>query len=103
MYYGHDLPRALGTCDSLAGASQKESCYSGAFMESIVNATAPHHPASELAAGMHHHIAVTFRALDPADPLYPCSIMASRYLYACYLVQTAAILQLNNGDIAAAA
>src|SRR5574341_806544 len=103
MFYDHDLPRALGSCDSLAGAWERESCYSGAFMESIVNATAPHHPASELAAGMHHHTGVAFQALDPADPLYPCSIMARRYLYACYLVQTAAILQLNHGDIAAAA
>jgi hypothetical protein len=31
----------------------RQSCYGGAFMENITNATSPHHPASELAAADH--------------------------------------------------
>ena len=44
-----------------------------------------------------------FQPLDPADPLYPCSVMESRYLTACYTIQTSAMLQLNKGDVAQAA
>jgi len=77
MLYAHDLPRALTDCDMLSDGWDRESCYGGAFMESVINATAPHHPATMLAAHSHHHMAATtFKALDPADPLYPCSIMA---------------------------
>jgi len=47
--------------------------------------------------------ATTFKALDPADPLYPCSIMAERYLHACYQMQTSVMLNLNHGDIGNAA
>jgi hypothetical protein len=47
--------------------------------------------------------ATTFKAMDPADPLYPCSIMAERYLHACYQMQTSVMLNLNHGDIRDAA
>jgi hypothetical protein len=104
MFYGHDLPRALGDCDLLSDGWDRESCYGGAFMESVINATAPHHPATMLAMHSHHHVAgTTFKALDPADPLYPCSIMAERYLHACYQMQTSVMLNLNHGDIPGAA
>ncbi|MGH7530977.1 MAG: hypothetical protein ACREMN_11390 [Gemmatimonadales bacterium] len=101
MLYGHDLPRALADCDLLADGWDRESCYGGAFMENVINATAPHHPATQLAAQSHHHTA--FQAIDPNDPLYPCSIMDSRYLHACYQMQTSVMLHLNGGDIAGAA
>ena len=104
MFHAHDLPRALRDCDLLADGWDKESCYGGAFMESIINATTPHHPASQLAAQGHHHAtAVTFKAIEPKDPLYPCSIMADRYLHACYQMQTSVMLHLNKGDIGDAA
>jgi hypothetical protein len=104
MFHGHDLPRALTDCDLLADGWDRESCYGGAFMESIINATTPHHPASQLAAQGHHHPPqTTFRAIDPKDPLYPCSIMADRYLHACYQMQTSIMLNLNKGDIGHAA
>ncbi|HET9385454.1 MAG TPA: hypothetical protein VFO67_09920, partial [Gemmatimonadales bacterium] len=100
MFYGHDLPRALTDCDLLADGWDRESCYGGAFMESIINATTPHHPASQLSAQSHHHAAATtFKAIEPKDPLYPCSIMADRYLHACYQMQTSVMLHLNKGDI----
>jgi hypothetical protein len=105
MYRAHDLPKALDDCDLLSDSWDRESCYGGAFMENVINATAPHHPATELAAHGHHHMAMgsSFKAIDPADPLYPCSIMAERYLHACYQMQTSVMLNLNHGDIGNAA
>ncbi len=50
MFYSHHLPRALESCDLLTEWWDRQSCYGGAFMENITNATTPHHPASELAA-----------------------------------------------------
>lgn len=44
-----------------------------------------------------------WKALDPEDPLYPCSALDERYWRECYLMQTSAMLYLNQGDIAAAA
>ena len=102
MFHGHNLPMALEGCDMLTDGWDRESCYGGAFMESVINATAPHHPASQLAAEGHHHSAEAFKAIDPNDPLYPCSIMAEKYLHACYQMQTSVMLNLNHGDIAAA-
>ncbi|HXM38241.1 MAG TPA: hypothetical protein VN908_06225 [Gemmatimonadales bacterium] len=104
MFHAHDLPRALADCDLLTDGWDRESCYGGAFMESVINATSPHHPATQLAMqGHHHQTAAAFKALDPDDPLYPCSIMAERYLHACYQMQTSVMLHFNHGDIAAAA
>jgi hypothetical protein len=145
MFYDHHLPRALEACDLLASRWDQESCYGGAFMENIMSASNPHHPASELAtehdemaggeaemaggeaemaggeaeierAGEpeHQHEAgpaagegeIALEAFEPlreSDPHYPCSIMDSRYLRACYMMQTSAMLWLNGGDIGAAA
>jgi hypothetical protein len=104
MFHGHDLPRALADCDLLTDGWDRESCYGGAFMENIINATTPHHPASQLAAqGHHHEAAATFKAIEPSDPLYPCSIMAQRYLHACYQMQTSVMLHINKGSIGGAA
>ena len=104
MFHGHDLPRALTDCDLLSDGWDRESCYGGAFMENVINATSPHHPATQLAAhGAHHQSANTFKAIEPNDPLYPCSIMADRYLHACYQMQTSVILHLNHGNIGGAA
>lgn len=104
MFYGHDLPQALTGCDLLRDGWDRESCYGGAFMENIVNATAPHHASHEL----HMHgappgHAAPFKALDANDLQYPCSMMAQRYLVACYNMQTSVMLHFTNGDMAAAA
>jgi hypothetical protein len=110
MVHGHDLVLALEGCDLLVDAWDRESCYGGAFMENIVNVTNPHHPAAALAKSRgdqgHQHAAATgrppFKALDPTDLHYPCSILDARYQNACYQMQTSAILWHNQGDIAAA-
>lgn len=92
--HGHDLPRALRDCDLLSESWDRESCYGGAFMENVVNATAPHHGG---------HSSGRFKALDPRDPLYPCSVVEPRYVAACYQMQTSVILFHNKRDFAAAA
>jgi len=100
MFYDHDLPRALAGCDLLGAAWDRESCYGGAFMENIVNATTPHHAGH----AMHPHAsAAPFKALDPGDLQYPCSIVAQRYLTACYNMQTSVMLYFTHGDMAATA
>ena len=115
MLYDHDLPKGLAGCDLLTDWWDQHSCYSGAFMENIVNVTMPHHPASALAhhhddmAGMDHdmagmdHDAKKFKPVDSTNQLYPCSIMSERYLSACYEMQTSLMLYNNKGDIAGAA
>jgi hypothetical protein len=117
MLYNHDLPKGLAGCDLLSDWWDRHSCYGGAFMENIVNVTMPHHPASGLArheshssdehaghdmAGMDHE-SPKFKAVDPNDLHYPCSIMAERYLTACYEMQTSVMLYDNKGNIAGAA
>jgi hypothetical protein len=116
MFYSHDLPKGLAGCDLLTDWWDRHSCYSGAFMENIVNVTMPHHPASALASHVHSmegmedhdmegmdHGATAFKPVDPADPQYPCSKMAERYLSACYEMQTSVMLYNNKGSIAGAA
>src|SRR5688500_702172 len=49
MFHGHDLPRALVSCDLLSRPYDRDNCYGGAFMENIVNATEPHHAAAPAA------------------------------------------------------
>jgi hypothetical protein len=115
MLYKHNLRKGLAGCDLLSEWWDRHSCYSGAFMENIVNVTAPHHPATALAhhdgntehhgsmAGMDHGDAPSFKAVDAADQLYPCSALEERYLAACYEMQTSVMLHNNKGDIAGAA
>jgi hypothetical protein len=124
---GHDLPDALGACELLGREGEREMCYAGAFMETLVNTTHPGHVAvpGEKAAvarggkvaaadrsgpGHHdHHGAAkaaaapakpAFRALDPADLHYPCSALAEKYLLACYTIQTSAMLHHTKQDFA---
>lgn len=109
MYYAHDLPRALKDCDYLLEAWDMQSCYAGVFMENIVNVQMPKNMSHDDGhEGMHMEgmasaPASKWKPLDRNDLLYPCSIMAAKYLSACYMMQTAAILYQNGGDIGAAA
>lgn len=110
MYYGHDVPRALTDCDFFPDEWGKRSCYAGVFMENIVNQqqkTAESHGLTShdhmQMAGMSGGAVKPFKALDKDDLLYPCSIMAERYLWSCYEMQTAAILYQNGSNIGNAA
>ena len=44
-----------------------------------------------------------FKAVDPADPHYPCSALGEKYQSACYGMQTSVMLHNNGGDMTAAA
>ena len=108
MVYNHDLPKSLKGCDFLTDSWDRRSCYGGVFMENIVNVTMPKHPAHDMAShadmpGMDHHAEAPFKAIEPSDPLYPCSIVGEQYLVSCYEMQTSVILHLNQGNIGATA
>ncbi len=101
MLVDHDLPGALERCDALNDDWDRESCYGGAFMENVMDATQPHEP---LLAGhshaMHKAAGTRFKEIDPADPAYPCSILAQRYLLSCWENQVSIILHLTGGNVA---
>ena len=126
IFHRHDLPKALISCDLLSRGPEREMCYAGAFMESLVNATDPHSvaagetgetgpkakpttAAADSGHGQHgdHGPAgaegapagPAFRALDPADLHYPCSKLDSKYLIACYTIQTSVMLHHNGRDV----
>lgn len=62
------------------------------------------HGGGHASAGGHDHgAAQTFKALDPAEPLYPCTIVKEHHRKQCYLMQTSAVLWHNKGDFADAA
>jgi hypothetical protein len=109
MFYQHDLRRGLASCDHLPDDWERHSCYGGVFMENIVNATMPGHPSHGLGSHDGHTMSSAssssrpFRALDPNDHLYPCSVMAERYLRACYEMQTSVMLYFNGGNVEDAA
>lgn len=79
---GDDVFGSLKTCDNLTGSWEKQSCYSGVFMENIIvfgrDGSAPD--------------------LKPADPIYPCTSVADAYKFQCYLGQTSFVLQQNGGN-----
>ena len=124
--HGQHLLRALEGCDLLSNAMERDACWGGAFMENIVNATNPHHTSTtQLAGGAGHHGHAppaahdahsqssghdhgatrheAFKALDPDEPLYPCTVVAEHHRTSCYTMQTSAILVHNRGDFADAA
>ena len=115
MFHGHDLRRALASCDLMRRPAERESCYGGAFMENIVNVTEPHHMAADagmaqMGAGDGRHygrergvgqpqVGAAFPALNPRDLHYPCSSLAEKYLEACYTLQTTAMLYFTRHDV----
>jgi len=125
----HNLLHALDSCDLITDRFEREACWGGAFMENVVNATQPHHQSVTQVGehaehgGDHHDMAghdmaghdmagmdhgehgagEPFMALDPREPLYPCTVVKEQHRTACYLMQTSAILYRNNGDFRDAA
>ncbi|HET7463154.1 MAG TPA: hypothetical protein VFJ82_18010, partial [Longimicrobium sp.] len=123
----NQLPAVLERCDLLTDSAAREGCYGGAFMENIVAVTHPeataesHHALSHGGghaghegmdhaamdhSGMDHAAmghgeaaAAPWKPLDRNDPLYPCTAVAQKYWYQCYLIQTAAVLVAMSGDI----
>jgi hypothetical protein len=98
IQFRYDLLKSLAFCDALQGPWDRESCYGGVFMENIVTFQQARRAAPS--AGHHHHEATSF--LNPQDLLYPCSVLNEKYLQACYLMQTSAVLTFLNYDFAQA-
>ena len=116
MAMAWELPKALERCDWLANGWDRESCYGGAFMENAVASQPGHHHTSARAiaavapdsAAAHEHdahsghapdpTAITFRMRDSTEALYPCTIVAQRYLRTCYQVQGGIILNASGQD-----
>lgn len=82
---GDDVFGSLKQCDNLTGAWEKQSCYSGVFMENVIvfgrDGSSPD--------------------LKPDQPLYPCTAVDEKYQFQCYLGQTSFVLQENGGNFAA--
>ena len=79
---GDDLFKSLKSCDSFDGNWQQESCYSGVFMENVMN---------EINPGEHSKY---FKA---DDPLYPCTGVDVKYKRDCFFMQTShALITVNN-------
>jgi hypothetical protein len=78
----NEVFESLAMCDNLTGSWERESCYSGVFMENII------------ADGKNH----TTKFLKPEEPLYPCTALEAKYKYQCYLGQTSYALGVTGYD-----
>jgi mono/diheme cytochrome c family protein len=76
IYSGDDLPYSLHVCDQLTTSFAREACPGGVFMQN-------------LDTGM-----ISSRYIRAKDPIYPCTIVAKRHKYYCYLQATERILQV---------
>lgn len=79
---GDRLVPALNMCDNLTGWWEQQSCFSGVFMQNVIN------------DGLEYHVA----DLKPDDTVYPCNVVDERYKDQCYLMQTSYMLKINGYD-----
>ena len=63
---------------------ERQSCYSGVFMQNIV----------ANGSGMHRAV-----DLKPSDPIYPCDAVTEQEKPSCYLMQTSYVLQVKNWNL----
>lgn len=100
MHYEHNLVSSLKGCDLLVEDWDRQSCYGGAFMENVVDATEPHHgmPGMDMPEE-----ARTFKQIDKADLNYPCTILPERYLTTCYQNQVSIIMYFDDHKMPAVA
>jgi hypothetical protein len=89
MHYEHNLVSSLKGCDLLVEDWDRQSCYGGAFMENVVDATEPHHgmPGMDMPEEKR-----AWKQIDKADYNYPCTILPDRYLTTCYQNQVSIIM-----------
>ncbi len=79
---GGNLFDALKMCDNFGGDWERQSCYSGVFMQNIINDDVP----------------FVSPYLKPEDTVYPCNAVDQQYKDQCYLMQTSYMLKMNNYD-----
>ncbi len=90
-FYDYGLFDALKGCDTLP--SNKESCYSGAFMENVVGALSVEKAKAQTNSEYH---ATEYLKDDDAE--YPCNIVDDIYKSTCYFFQTSRMLQIFGPD-----
>ncbi|HMI57933.1 MAG TPA: hypothetical protein VK511_07790 [Gemmatimonadaceae bacterium] len=93
MHYEHNLVSSLKGCDLLVEDWDRQSCYGGAFMENVVDATEPHHgmPGMDMPEEKR-----AWKQIDKNDYNYPCTILPERYLTTCYQNQVSIIMYFDD-------
>ena len=81
---GYEIFDGLELCDALGTVGDRQSCYSGVFMENVVGG---------LSGSMGH-----FTDYLSDDPHYPCNVLDEKYVASCYFYQTSRMVQLVGGD-----
>lgn len=81
----NELFDSLDTCDALTDEWERQSCYSGAFMENVIAKNNPDHPSKYLKAD---------------QPMYPCTDVETRYKTECYKMQSSHALETLNYNFA---
>jgi hypothetical protein len=99
FHFEHDLVKALAHCDYLPSTWDQGSCYGGAFME---NAILFWQQRTGGSGAVHDHVKDHKPFVKAEDPLYPCTVLADRYLHECYQMQTSNVLTLNGYNFAEA-
>ena len=82
--FTQDIFHALRFCNVIRHSWERQSCYSGVFMQNIV----------ANGSGMHRAI-----DLKPSDPIYPCDAVTEQQKPSCYLMQTSYVLQVKNWNL----
>ena len=82
--FTQDVFHALRFCDAITHSWERQSCYSGVFMQNIV----------ANGSGMHRAV-----DLKPSDPIYPCDAVTKQQKPSCYLMQTSYVLQVKNWNL----
>ncbi|MDE0392831.1 MAG: hypothetical protein OXI57_12270 [Rhodospirillales bacterium] len=81
----YELHDALPLCDRMPTGIDKESCYSGVFMENVVGGL----------TGLMGHVT---QYLSDEDPHFPCDVVDKRYQSPCYFYQTSHMLKVFDRD-----
>ena len=82
----YEIKDALQLCDLMGDESSQRSCYTGIFMENVVN-------------GLSGQVGQSSAYVDRNDPHYPCNILADRYVDDCYWYQTSQMMVVFNRDL----
>ena len=82
--FTQDIFHALRFCNVITRSWERQSCYSGVFMQNIV----------ANGSGMHRAI-----DLKPSDPIYPCDAVTEQEKPSCYLMQTSYVLQVKKWNL----
>ncbi|WP_420610296.1 hypothetical protein [Candidatus Poriferisodalis sp.] len=71
----YELPEALGLCDLLPTAQNRDSCYGGVYMENGIG-------------GVSGRMGHTTEYISTTDPHFPCNVLAEQYWPGCYFWQS---------------